>query len=191
MILPLFRRSRRDETIAGLYGAIVAQARSPAFYSRYGVPDTVEGRLEMIVLHVVLLLRRLAGEAAEVRARGQRVFDLFCRDMDDNLREMGVGDLAVPRQMRRIGAAFYGRSAAYEAALASDDPQLLAQALTRNILPDGAANAGNGARLAAYVRESERHLAAIDACDTERLVRGFPDPDAVVVSGNLSDGAIA
>src|SRR5512140_1695941 len=119
MIFGLFRHA--PETIARLYGTIVAQARAPAFYGRYAVPDTVNGRFEMIVLHLVLLLRRLEGEPVAVRRRGQGVFDLFCRDMDGSLREMGVGDLAVPRQMRRIGEAFYGRQAAYAAALAAGD----------------------------------------------------------------------
>ena len=82
------------------------------------MPDTVLGRFDMIVLHLVLLLRRLrAGEAAH-RALAQGVFDAFCRDMDDNLREMGISDQGVPRQMRKVGEAFYGRAQAYEAALA-------------------------------------------------------------------------
>src|ERR1700753_3128154 len=103
MILRLFRHTPRADTIASLYGTIVAQARAPAFYQSYGVPDTVNGRLEMIVLHTVLLLHRLNGEPEDTRELGQGVFDHFCRDMDENLREMGVGDLAVPKKMRKIG----------------------------------------------------------------------------------------
>src|SRR6266702_3543323 len=113
MISRLFRRALRDHSIAALYCTIVAQARAPAFYQIYGVPDTVNGRLEMIMLHAVLVLRRLESEAVPIRALGQGLFDQFCRDMDDSMREMGVGDLAVPRNMRRIGEAFYGRQAAY------------------------------------------------------------------------------
>ena len=118
MIFHLFRRTPQSDSIASLYGMIVAQARAPAFYQDYGVPDTVDGRFEMVVLHTVLVLRRLDAEPGPVRRLGQAVFDLFCRDMDASLREMGVGDLKVPREMRRIGEAFYGRKAAYEAALA-------------------------------------------------------------------------
>jgi cytochrome b pre-mRNA-processing protein 3 len=77
MILRLFRRTPRDDTIAALYGMIVAQARAPAFYRIYGVPDTVNGRLEMVMLHAVLLLRRLEREAAPLRALGQGLFDRF------------------------------------------------------------------------------------------------------------------
>ena len=89
MIFKLFRRTPRDNTIACLYGTIVAQARLPAFYQIYGVPDTVNGRLEMIMLHTVLFLCRLESEAAPIRALGQGLFDRFCRDMDDSMREMG------------------------------------------------------------------------------------------------------
>ena len=135
MILSAFRRSDPIRNIQGLYGAIVAQARAPIFYFHLGVPDSVEGRFELIVLHLMLVLRRLGadGVAASERepslgpgsAVGQQLFDVFCRDLDDNLREMGVGDLAVPRRMRQFGEAFYGRQAAYAAALGAVDPQSL------------------------------------------------------------------
>jgi cytochrome b pre-mRNA-processing protein 3 len=133
MILKLFRRTPQGGTIACLYGTIVAQARLPAFYRIYGVPDTVSGRLEMIMLLTVLFLRRLDGEAAPMRALGQGLFDQFCRDMDDSMREMGVGDLAVPRNMRRIGEAFYGRQAAYRAALEAPCRGLATQCICRRI----------------------------------------------------------
>src|SRR6202034_1850226 len=113
MILAACRRRLHNRNIHALYGMIVAQARSRVFYADYGVPDTVEGRFELIVLHLVLLLRRL-GPGHRL---GQRVFDAFCRDLDDNLREMGVGDMAVPKHMRRFAEAFYGRQDAYIAAL--------------------------------------------------------------------------
>jgi cytochrome b pre-mRNA-processing protein 3 len=173
MILRLFRRTPREDTIAALYGMIVAQARAPAFYQTYGVPDTVNGRLEMVMLHAVLLLRRLEHEAAPLRALGQGLFDRFCRDMDDSMREMGVGDLAVPRRMRRIGAAFYGRQAAYRAALEAPDERALAAALERNVFA-GAAGGDAAFRLAAYMREAAKRLAAQDGFERGELV--FPDP---------------
>src|SRR3981081_4092999 len=138
MISRLFRRAPRDHSIASLYGTIVAQARAPAFYQIYGVPDTVNGRLEMIMLHAVLVLRRLEGGAAPGRALGQGLFDHFCRDMDASMREMGVGDLAVPRKMRRIGEAFYGRQAAYRTALAAPDEPPLSAGPRRTGLAGGA-----------------------------------------------------
>src|SRR5919198_5479991 len=120
MILPLFRRPPKP-TITALYGAIVAQARTPRFYEDYAVPDTVLGRFDMVLLHAVLVLRRLrAGEArdgAPAQELSQGLFDAFCRDMDHNLREMGISDQGVPREMRRVGEAFYGRAQAYDVAL--------------------------------------------------------------------------
>ena len=167
---------------------IVAQARAPAFYQVYGVPDTVNGRLEMIMLHAVLFLARLEGEAEPVRRLGQDLFDAFCRDMDGSLREMGVGDLAVPRRMRRIAEAFYGRQAAYRAGLAAPDQRPLAAALARNVFagapaPDGAA------RLAAYVRAAVGALAAQDAQAFRRTQVDFPDPARVATAPAPNDRA--
>ncbi len=170
----LFRRDPNESTIRAFYGAIVAQARLPYFYRDLGVPDTAMGRFDMIVLHAVLVLRRMQSEHA-MEAVGQGVFDTFCRDMDHNLREMGVGDLGVPRQMRRLAEAFYGRARTYESALAAADDVALAAALARNIFPDAAAPRGVGP-LAAYVRAAVRSLAE----QGETFVRGdprFPDPE--------------
>jgi cytochrome b pre-mRNA-processing protein 3 len=176
MILPLFRRaSRSGDTISALYGAIVAQARSPAFYRDYCVADTVDGRFELILVHLALVLRRVAREQA-LRPLGQEIFDLFCADMDRNLREMGISDLKVPKEMERIGTAFYGRKAAYDAALdASLDTGLL-EALCRNVYASPNEPPPGGPRLAAYMREAERTL---ERQDTQALLRGelrFPSP---------------
>jgi cytochrome b pre-mRNA-processing protein 3 len=111
MIFPLFRRGARPGTISILYGMIVAQARLPAFYREYGVSDSVDGRFELIVPHLALILERLSFESA-LQPLGQGFFDRFCRDMDHNLREMGIADLKVPKEMQRIAEAFYGRAQA-------------------------------------------------------------------------------
>ena len=113
MILKRFRLNRRNRKIDDLYGAIVAQSRRAAFYIDYGVPDTLDGRFDLIVLHMVLLLAHLDRREQSARDLGQNLFELFCRDLDSNLREMGVGDLAVPKRMRQFAEAFYGRQTAY------------------------------------------------------------------------------
>ena len=100
-----------------LYEAATRQARQPAFYERLGAPDTVEGRFELYSLHVVLLLNRLKGEGDAAQA----LFDTYVSALDHTLREMGVGDLTVPKKMRKLGEAFYGRAKAYQAALAEGD----------------------------------------------------------------------
>jgi cytochrome b pre-mRNA-processing protein 3 len=190
MILSAFRRGHHNRNIHGLYGAIVAQARLTTFYTRYGVSDSVDGRFELIVLHLVLVLRRLGGEqtaaprqgsprqgSPRAAARiGQQLFDVFCRDLDDNLREMGVGDLAVPRKMRKFGEAFYGRQAAYGAALGAADDRELEKALARNIF--GLAETDeNAARLARYARAAVERLSgeAEDALLAGKVM--FPSPE--------------
>jgi cytochrome b pre-mRNA-processing protein 3 len=178
MISRLFRRTPGEPSIAPLYGTIVAQARGAHFYESYGVPDTINGRLEMIMLHVVLVLLRLEDEPAPVRKLGQGLFDHFCRDMDASMREMGVGDLAVPRKMRAIGEAFYGRQAAYRAALAVPEPTALASALARNVY-DAAPPLGCAERLATYVRQTVGGLADQDSKALVRAEIAFPDPAQV------------
>jgi len=174
MILPLFRRPGR--TIAALYGAIVAQARAAHFYAEMGVPDTVPGRFDMVLLHVVLVLRRLReGEAGE-RALAQGLFDAFCRDMDHNLREMGISDQGLPRHMQRVGEAFYGRAQAYEAALgAAADEGALTDALARNVYPD-TADGLCAVALARYVRNAAEVLGTQPLAALAAGVISFPEP---------------
>jgi cytochrome b pre-mRNA-processing protein 3 len=178
MILARFRRNSQARTIHALYGAIVAQARSLAFYADFRVPDTVEGRFDLIVLHLVLLLHRLERRADAARGLGQELFDAFCRDLDANLREMGVGDLAVPKRMQAFAEAFYGRQAAYLGALDTADERVFEKALARNIFPAG--NDAGAAQLARYARAAVTRL---DAQDDSALMRGevvFPSPEAFV-----------
>jgi len=175
MIPPLFRRLPK-RSIAALYGAIVAQARNPLFYAGYGVPDTVLGRFDMILLHAALLLRRLReGDEAE-RALAQGVFDAFCLDMDHNLREMGISDQGVPRQMQRVGEAFYGRAQAYEAALGERGDGALSDALARNVYAEVAEGDVAAAALAAYVRQAEQALAGQALDDLARGEVRLPIP---------------
>ena len=122
-------------TIEAIYGMIVTQAREPSFYRDLGVPDTVNGRFDLLVLHLWMVLRRMRGLETGA-GLSQALFDRFCADMDANLREMGVGDLTVPKRMRAFGEAFYGRAGAYDHALAAGQ-DALAQAFCKNILNGG------------------------------------------------------
>ena len=181
MIVRLFRRKSDGQAFA-LYGAIVAQARQPAFYARMSVPDSVEGRFDMIVLHMVLIFHRLKDEGPVVAEEAQILFDLFMSDMDRSLREMGVGDLTVPKKMKKIGAAFYGRTAAYDAALADPDPAALAAAVGRNIIetdPDHP----RAQALGAYVRRAAAALAALPFAAIARGELTFPPPLAAGSQG--------
>jgi cytochrome b pre-mRNA-processing protein 3 len=161
-------------TIETIYGMIVTQAREPLFYRDLAVPDTVNGRFDLLVMHLWMVLRRLHPIEGGVEL-SQALFDHFCADMDANLREMAVGDLAVPKRMRAIGEAFYGRIAAYDLAL-SDGAEPLAQAFCRNIL-DGA-HIEHARQLSAYAAAA---IASLTSLDDRVLLGGswsFPSPVA-------------
>lgn len=100
-----------------LYLWVVEQARTPALYRDFGAPDTLEGRFELYTLHLILLLRRLRGEGPQAKETSQALFDAFLRALDDTYRELGVGDLSMAKQMRKLGEAVYGRMKTYDAAL--------------------------------------------------------------------------
>lgn len=170
-----FRKPRTPlrGTIEAIYGMIVTQAREPLFYRDLAVPDTVNGRFDLLLLHLWMALRRLKSVEGGM-ALSQGLFDHFCNDMDDNLREMGVSDLKVPKRMLAFGEAFYGRTAAYDMAL-TDGREALAQAIDKNIL--NGANIEMARRLAAY---AEAAMAALDRCDEATLTSGaarFPVPE--------------
>jgi len=134
------------------------------------------------VLHLVLLVRQLTKDHGKVPGAvsplGEQLFNRFCRDIDDNFREMGVGDLKVPKEMQKVAEAFYGRAKAYEGALAGNDPAALEAAVARNVF--GVTEPSLGARrLAAYMREASRRLSGLKAQSLARGELDFPDPDAV------------
>jgi len=174
-----FRKPRKPPlaTIEAIYGMIVTQAREPLFYRDLHVPDTVNGRFDLVVLHLWMVLRRLkAIEGAS--AFSQRLFDHFCDDMDANLREMGVGDLTVPKRMQAFGEAFYGRAAAYDLAL-TEGREALAQALCRNIL--NGADIEKARQLAFYTEAAIAALSGLDDATVQGGSWRFPSPARVSV----------
>jgi cytochrome b pre-mRNA-processing protein 3 len=131
------------------------------------------------LLHLVLLLRQLPSENGGASPTGQRLFDRFCRDIDDNFREMGVGDLKVPKEMQKVAEAFYGRAKGLRRA---HSPATILRrskaAVARNVF--GVTEPPLGARrLAAYMREASRRLSAQEPQSLARGELDFPDPDAV------------
>ncbi len=178
MIFKLFRRNEPEPF--ALYGAIVAQARQPTFYTSFSVPDTLDGRFDMVVLHIVLVCRRLRGPGGADETGSQALFDLFMRDMDRSLREMGVGDTAVPKRIKKMVAAFYGRLSAYVAALDSGDLDGLASAIGRNIFPE-AERAGDPRRSPptpprrrARSRRPTTRRSPTDASPSPRSIPSYP-----------------
>jgi cytochrome b pre-mRNA-processing protein 3 len=158
-----------DAAATGLYLRVVEQARQPLFYLDLGVPDTPDGRFDMIALHAALLLRRLRRDRERSEAVSQAVFDLMFADMDQNLREMGVGDLAVGKRIKAMAQGFYGRLAAYDVGLAAAGDEVLADALARNVFRHRPPGEGDAPGLAAYMR---RQADGLDAQPVEALLAG-------------------
>ncbi len=162
---------QRPAAAAGraLYRPLIDQARRPDFYLAGRVPDTTDGRFELYTLHLALVTRRLKGEGGFAGEASQALFDAFLSGLDAGLRELGVGDLTVPKKMRRLGEAIYGRFRTYDAALAAPaGPDALEQALGRTVYA-GVEPPPVG--LAAYMRAADTALADIstEALFTEPL----------------------
>lgn len=157
MILSLFRKNTATDAVYGVYRAIVAQSRQPVFYAEWGVPDTVTGRFDMISLHMALVFRRLRMSEAS-KDFSQAVFDLFFKDMDRSLREMGAGDLGVPKKIQKMGNLFFGLLAAINEAMDRSDREALAAVFSRNIF--AGAGMDHARTLADYARELDNTLMA-------------------------------
>jgi cytochrome b pre-mRNA-processing protein 3 len=150
-------RRQNDTKRAGshLYAAAVAAARDPFWYATLGVPDTLDGRFDLIAVHAFLLVHRVQSESSLAQA----VFDAMFADMEHNLREIGVGDLSVSKRVRAMWEAFHGRSKVYAVALDAGDKDALAAALARNVWR-GNAPPGSPEALADQVLQQAAHLAS-------------------------------
>lgn len=176
MVFGLFRR-RSTEAEHEVYCEIVAQARQPEFYTDFLVPDTIDGRFDLIVLHAVLYFRRMRGEGAKVSQFAQAVFDLFFQDMDASLREMGVSDTRVPKKVKVMGEAFYGRADAYIPAIDAAETEALAAAVGRNLFPDNPEPMAQ-MRLARYMLDAADTLSGQATADLMQGKLSWPDPGA-------------
>ncbi|MGH7068038.1 MAG: ubiquinol-cytochrome C chaperone family protein [Acetobacteraceae bacterium] len=155
----MFAVRRQHEQVGfALYGTVVAAARAPALYRDLAVPDTLDGRFDLVSLYAALLVLRLEAEPPLGHQLAQAVFDAMFSDMDVTLREMGVGDLSVGKRVKAMWTAFHGRAAAYAAALADTDPAALESALARNVWR-GRPPARGPASLARLVRDECAYLA--------------------------------
>jgi cytochrome b pre-mRNA-processing protein 3 len=131
-----FKPNWQRPEVVRLYQSLSAMARAETFYRQAGVPDTVDGRFELLALHLCLCLRRLKDQGPQAEKLRQDLFDLFAADMDRSLREMGVGDMGISRRMKRMGEGFYGRYAVYDAALSLPEAErevALMTALDKNL----------------------------------------------------------
>lgn len=165
-----------DEAAVEVYAKIVAQARHQSFYGDLFVPDTIDGRFDMLVLHAFLIFSRLKGESARIDELSQKVFDEMFLDLDHTLREMGVGDISVGKRIKKMARAFYGRAQAYEEAVMAGDREKLGQVLARNLFPDDGAPPEVIAHLSQYVLAAAAGLRAQPAEDFVAARFSFIDP---------------
>lgn len=154
-MLNLLRNSgARKELGRALERQVIDRAREPRFFAVLGVPDTMDGRFDMVALHAWLMLARLA--AAQEKEAAQALTDALFIGFDEALREQGVSDMGMGKRMKAMANAFYGRLAAYGAAQGEGE---MAEALARNVWR-GAAVDDHARELAAYVQSARAALAA-------------------------------
>ena len=166
MITGIFGRPGPSQVVNDIYNLIVQKARDPKFYQDLSVPDTIDGRFEMISLHVFLVLRRLRRSSKGASQLSQALFDYMFEDMDLSLREMGAGDMGVGKRVKTMMQAFYGRVASYEEGL-TDGAQRLEAALIRNVYGTVNSSSVPVQLLAEYVLKQDEHLRALDLADVE------------------------
>jgi len=147
-----------EKAALSLYGSIVAQARQTYFYSDLEVMDTVEGRYDMIIIHAFLLFHRLKNESEEARELSQTVFDTMFKDLDQSLREMGVGDMGVGPRIKKMAPSFYGRVSAYDTALEAEDNNDPEQVIARNVFNKSKPDALVLKHLGSYMRSNVEKL---------------------------------
>ena len=170
-LLNLLRSTRHERAGFALYTQAVQAARDPVYFQDLGVPDTLDGRFDLVGLFAALVIRRAQALPQPGATLAQAVFDAMFADMDFNLRELGVGDLSIPKRMRAMWEAFHGRALAYAAPLEAGDADALATCLSRNVWR-GHAPPGAAAGLAHATLRQDRHLATQDLA---RLRAGLID----------------
>ncbi len=180
MLSRLFRKDQTQSQAETLFEALNAAARRPAFYAGASAPDTVDGRFEVLAVHVFLAIRRLRRDSPASDRLSVALQEKFFQRLDDALRELGVGDLSVGRKIRGLAEAFYGRAAAYEKALC-EGGDTLEVALARNVYES--ADPGQARLLAAYVLEADRRLAAAPADKLVEAIRALGE----IIIGRTGD----
>jgi cytochrome b pre-mRNA-processing protein 3 len=179
MLTWLRSRSLYGKTATALYGSIVTQSRIPAFYLLGGVPDTMEGRFNVIAVHMFLVLERIRQGGDDALARA--LLETLMTDMDDSLREIGIGDMGVPRRVKKAAAALHEHLDAYRAAFTQDYAEPLAAAVARYAIE--APDVGDPHAIAGYMRSAATQISAQSWSEISAGNIRFPDfPSAATAS---------
>lgn len=167
MFAVLKRKNPEHEAVRRVYSVLLKQVRKPWFYEQAGVPDSFDGRYDLLLLHVFLVVNRLVEEGPAAREFNQALFDITFADADQTLREMGIGDMGVPKHMRRMMKAFNGRMHAYAQALEDD---ALEEALRRNLY--GTLEKLDRRHIDSIKAYCLRHIDALQAQPAADIMRG-------------------
>lgn len=169
-LFPWFKnRKIRKDAAARLYDIAVTNARDPVYYEQMGVADTIDGRFDLLTLQVFLIMNRLNELGPDGHKLAQALFDRMFKMIDLTLREMGIGDMGIPKHMKKMMKAFNGRAHSYRAALDSRDGDVLLLAVARNVYRASEAIPAGAQDLAEHVIDLYE---AYQAHDLERFMSG-------------------
>lgn len=169
----LKKKGKNHDAAFKLYTAMVTQARKLEFYRDIGVADTMEGRFDLVLVHAFVLFRRLRG-SAEQKDLAQTIFDVMFADLDQNMREMGIGDVGILKRIRKMSESYHGRIVAYEEGVEQGDDVLKA-ALDRNLFADASPTPAQLNAMTGYVHNALAHLATIPDLALQSGDVSFPD----------------
>ena len=158
MFKSYYKNKQLKNTAHEIYGSIVAQSRKPVFYATWNIPDTIEGRFEVLVMHMALFIHRMDQIGPDGASFGQLVAEAFIDDLDGSFREMGVGDLAVPKRMKAASEAYLGRLLTYNGALKNKNRAELVIGISRNMINDENRETAQVDALADYMLRSSDRL---------------------------------
>ena len=130
----MFFKKKKYETISyDIYQKIINFSRNKIFYTKYNVPDTIDGRFDMLALITIIVVHRLSKIKNEGIELSQNIFDIVFKDLDFSLRELGAGDVSVANNMKKFISSYMGRQKTYVKALKNKDEKFLALAFKNNI----------------------------------------------------------
>lgn len=165
MLKTLLGTGSSKKLATDLCAALGVRAREPVFFAKLGVPDTIDGRFDLVVLHAWLVLERL--RELQMKDVSQAFVNLLFVSFDESLRELGVGDIGIGHRVKKMADAFYGRLSAYGSAA---EEGAMAQAIRRNVFRAESGHDTDAGALADYVRSAQAHIAG---CDLRRQMPDF------------------
>lgn len=171
-------RAQDRRTAIDLYGAVVTQARQPAFFGSQGVSDTPEGRTAMIIAVIFPVLERLGTEGRQTARVARYLSETFVTDVDDTLREMGVGDMSVPKKVKRAAQALGERCLAYRRAVQAADPVAALSAELATSVPGLDASSEGADAMARRILKFKDHLGTVPLDRLAAAVADFASPRA-------------